>query len=415
MKNMKKIIFVSLFSLILIFGVNSVQAKEKYSSYNKGDKITVNVNDSDKLDFYVIENSGSDSDKVTAIYESTLGDPITYKPGTDGYEGSSVQKKLNELTNSWSNVISKRLLKADEVIPGITDVELKKLTAEKFEEPSYLFSVKEYWVSDCLIEDKTTYVFTVECFSEAAGFGVLAFAVSDEYQEEKPSTANIRPVITVSKKYVDGGVIIPEEDKIWKEFIEKFKNSDAVSQFIDDGYTVVFDYDDDYLNIKLTNTEKNKTWTTSFEYADGIINYVPNTDNENLFLDSNYWIPNTLFVLSEMKGYDIDKLIFWLDDKDNLTLINDGIEFNFKEIKITQNNQFVTGSITFDGVTSYKLDIKNGIKTYKVDNVLPSVESDEITTNPKTGSFIIIGITALVCILSFGLCLYFTNKKIKQV
>lgn len=219
----------------------------------------------------------------------------------------------------------------------------------------------------------------------------------------------------MSKKYVDGGVIISEEDKIWKEFIEKFKNSDAVSQFIDDGYTVVFDYDDDYLNIKLTNTEKNKTWTTSFEYADGIINYVPNTDNENLFLDSNYWIPNTLFVLSEMKGYDIDKLIFWLDDKDNLTLINDGIEFNFKEIKITQNNQFVTGSITFDGVTSYKLDIKNGIKTYKVDNDLPSVESDEITTNPKTGSFIIIGITALVCILSFGLCLYFTNKKIKQI
>lgn len=132
MKNMKKIIFVSLFSLILIFGVNSVQAKEKYSSYDKGDKITVNVNDNDKLDFYVIENSGSDSDKVTAIYESTLGDPITYKPGTDGYEGSSVQKKLNELTNSWSNVISKRLLKADEVIPGITDVELKKLTVEKF-------------------------------------------------------------------------------------------------------------------------------------------------------------------------------------------------------------------------------------------------------------------------------------------
>lgn len=292
---------------------------------------------------------------------------------------------------------------------------MKKLTVEKFEEPSYLFSVKEYWVSDCLIEDKAIYTFTVECFSEAVGFGVLGVAIFDEYNEEEPSTANIRPVITVSKKYVDGGVIISEEDKIWKEFIEKFKNSDAVSQFIDDGYTVVFDYDDDYLNIKLTNTEKNKTWTTSFEYADGIINYVPNTDNENLFLDSNYWIPNTLFVLSEMKGYDIDKLIFWLEDKDNLTLINDGIEFNFKEIKITQNNQFVTGSITFDGVTSYKLDIKNGIKTYKVDNDLPSVESDEITTNPKTGSFIIIGITALVCILSFGLCLYFTNKKIKQI
>ena len=431
MKNMKKIIFVSLFSLILMFGVNSVQAKEQYSSYNKGDKITVNVNDNDKLDFYVIENSGSDSDKVTAIYKNALGSPIVwnYANSECNYDNSVVAQELKKRTSSWSYASNIKLPSAVDIVGSDFDYAsesaLEQLGASTNPEgfgmihlenisTSPFYALENYGPTDYYT---SSVLFKAEegCNIYHYGYAQTRFSFLYVIVANLEKESNIRPVITVSKKYVDGGVIIPEEDKIWKEFIEKFKNSDAVSQFIDDGYTVVFDYDDDYLNIKLTNTEKNKTWTTSFEYADGIINYVPNTDNENLFLDSNYWIPNTLFVLSEMKGYDIDKLIFWLDDKDNLTLINDGIEFNFKEIKITQNNQFVTGSVTFDGVTSYKLDIKNGIKTYKVDNVLPSVESDEITTNPKTGSFIIIGITALVCILSFGLCLYFTNKKIKKV
>lgn len=412
MKNMKKIIFVSLFSLVLILGVNSVQAKEQYSSYNKGDKITVNVNDSDKLDFYVIENSGSDSDKVTAIYESTLGDPITYKPGTDGYEGSSVQKKLNELTNSWSNVISKRLLKADEVIPGITDVELKKLTVEKFEEPSYLFSVKEYWVSDCLIEDKAIYTFTVECFSEAVGFGVLGVAIFDEYNEEEPSTANIRPVITVSKKYVDGGVIIPEEDKIWKEFVNKL--NDLLVFEDNDTYRIIIDSGDDFLDILVHNNVNNTNWTISFKYADGILTYVPSTNEKDLIFADEF-IYSCINVISEMKGYDADKLLSWLSNQDNLTIDADGIQFSKKKVGKADDSETLSGVVPDEYFDNFKLDIKNGIKTFKVVNDLPSVEGDEITTNPKTGSFIIIGITALVCILSFGLCLYFTNKKIKQV
>ena len=412
MKNMKKIIFVSLFSLVLILGVNSVQAKEQYSSYNKGDKITVNVNDSDKLDFYVIENSGSDSDKVTAIYESTLGDPITYKPGTDGYEGSSVQKKLNELTNSWSNVISKRLLKADEVIPGITDVELKKLTVEKFEEPSYLFSVKEYWVSDCLIEDKAIYTFTVECFSEAVGFGVLGVAIFDEYNEEEPSTANIRPVITVSKKYVDGGVIIPEEDKIWKEFVNKL--NDLLVFEDNDTYRIIIDSGDDFLDILVHNNVNNTNWTISFKYADGILTYLPSTNEKDLIFADEF-IYSCINVISEMKGYDADKLLSWLSNQDNLTIDADGIQFSKKKVGKADDSETLSGVVPDEYFDNFKLDIKNGIKTFKVVNDLPSVEGDEITTNPKTGSFIIIGITALVCILSFGLCLYFTNKKIKQV
>ena len=412
MKNMKKIIFVSLFSLILMFGVNSVQAKEQYSSYNKGDKITVNVNDSDKLDFYVIENSGSDSDKVTAIYESTLGDPITYKPGTDGYEGSSVQKKLNELTNSWSNVISKRLLKADEVIPGITDVELKKLTVEKFEEPSYLFSVKEYWVSDCLIEDKAIYTFTVECFSEAVGFGVLGVAIFDEYNEEEPSTANIRPVITVSKKYVDGGVIIPEEDKIWKEFVNKL--NDLLGSENNDTYKIIIDSGDDFLDILVHNNVNNTNWTISFKYADGILTYVPSANEKDLIFADEF-IYSCINVISEMKGYNTDKLLSWLSNQDNLNIDTDGIQFSKKEVGKANDSETLSGVISDEYFDSFKLDIKNGIKTFKVVNDSSSDKSDEITTNPKTGSVMIIGITALVCILSFGLCLYFTNKKIKQV
>ena len=99
----------------------------------------------------------------------------------------------------------------------------------------------------------------------------------------------------------------------------------------------------------------------------------------------------------------------------NLNIDTDGIQFSKKEVGKANDSETLSGVISDEYFDSFKLDIKNGIKTFKVVNDSSSDKSDEITTNPKTGSVMIIGITALVCILSFGLCLYFTNKKIKQV
>lgn len=417
MKNMKKIIFVSLFSLVLILGVNSVQAKEQYSSYNKGDKITVNVNDSDKLDFYVIENSGSDSDKVTAIYESAFDDYVKFKPSANGYEGSGVQKKLNELTSSWSNVINKRLLTADEVIPGI---ELKKSVDEFLKEPSYLCNEKifTYWLSDTVKDEESggyILTFTISYFPDrnsSDGYSCNLFPGASGDSDFSTSSSKVRPVITVSKKYVDGGVIIPEEDKIWKEFVNKL--NDLLGSENNDTYKIIIDSGDDFLDILVHNNVNNTNWTISFKYADGILTYVPSANEKDLIFADEF-IYSCINVISEMKGYDADKLLSWLSNQDNLTIDTDGIQFSKKKVGKANDSETLSGVISDEYFDSFKLDIKNGIKTFKVVNDSPSDKSDEITTNPKTGSFMIIGITALVCILSFGLCLYFTNKKIKQV
>lgn len=416
MKNMKKMIFVSLFSLVLILGVNSVQAKEQYSSYNKGDKITVNVNDNDKLDFYVIENSGSDTDKVTAIYESTLGDSVRFEPSADGYEGSGVQKKLNELTSSWSNVINKRLLTADEVIPGI---ELKKSVDEFLKEPSYLCSSKafSYWLSDTVKDEETDYLltFSITRVPDRNGSGDYSCNLFPEASGDSvfsTTLAGVRPVITVSKEHVDGGVIIPEEDKIWKEFVNKL--NDLLVSENNDTYRIIIDSGDDFLDILVHNNVNNTNWTISFKYADGILTYVPSANEKDLIFADEF-IYSCINVISEMKGYDADKLLSWLSNQDNLTIDTDGIQFSKKKVGKANDSETLSGVISDEYFDSFKLDIKNGIKTFKVVNDSPSDKSDEITTNPKTGSVMIIGITALVCILSFGLCLYFTNKKIKQV
>lgn len=412
MKNMKKIIFVGLFSLSLILGVNTINADTNYSSYNAGDKITVNVNASEKQEFYVIEASDSSSDKVVAVTASVIGEAMEYGPGPDTsnpFEGSAIQTKLNELTSTWTNIISKRMLEINEVVP---DADLTAFNLISFEEPSYLCNIEEstkYWVST-KSKKISSLIIVPYVWRLTAKNCYLDSTIVAGYDDDSVPKAYLRPVITVSKEYVEDGIVVPEEDKVWKEFIEKFKNSDTVSQFKNDGFTVEFEYGDDYLNVKLIDTENNKSWTTSFKYADGIITYVSNANDENLFIDSNYWIPNTIYVLSEMKGYDADKLISWLSEQNNLTLTSDGIEFNTKEMEITLDTQFATGTLNYDGFTNYKLDIMNGIKTFKVDNDLPSDSDEEITTNPKTGSVMIIGITAIVCILSFGLCLYFTNR-----
>lgn len=412
MKNMKKIIFVGLFSLSLILGVNTINADTNYSSYNAGDKITVNVNASEKQEFYVIEASDSSSDKVVAVTASVMGEAMEYGPGPDTsnpFEGSAIQNKLNELTSTWTNIISKRMLEINEVVP---DADLTAFNLISFEEPSYLCNIEEstkYWVST-KSKKISSLIIVPYVWRLTAKNCYLDSTIVAGYDNDNVPKAYLRPAITVSKEYVEDGIVVPEEDKVWKEFIEKFKNSDTVSQFKNDGFTVEFEYGDDYLNVKLIDTENNKSWTTSFKYADGIITYVSNANDENLFIDSNYWIPNTIYVLSEMKGYDADKLISWLSEQNNLTLTSDGIEFNTKEMEITLDTQFATGTLNYDGFTNYKLDIMNGIKTFKVDNDLPSDSDEEITTNPKTGSVMIIGITALVCILSFGLCLYFTNR-----
>lgn len=409
MKNMKKIIFVGLFSLSLILGVNTINADTNYSSYNAGDKITVNVNASEKQEFYVIEASDSSSDKVVAVTASVIGEAMEYGPGPDAsnpFEGSAIQNKLNELTSAWINIISKRMLEINEVVP---DADLTAFNLISFEEPSYLCNIEEstkYWVST-KSKKISSLIIVPYVWRLTAKNCYLDSTIVAGYDDDSVPKAYLRPVITVSKEYVEDGIVVPEEDKIWKEFVNKLNHLLVFED--NDTYRIIIDSGDDFLDILVHNNVNNTNWTISFKYADGILTYVPSTNEKDLIFADEF-IYSCINVISEMKGYDADKLLSWLSNQDNLTIDADGIQFSKKKVDKVDDSETLNGVIPDEYFDSFKLDIKNGIKTFKVDNDLLSDADEEITDNPKTGSVMIIGITALVCILSFGLCLYFTNR-----
>lgn len=409
MKNMKKIIFVALFSLISLLGINTIKADANYNSYNAGDKITVNVNASEKQEFYVIEASDSSSDKVVAVTASVIGEAMEYGPGPDTsnpFEGSAIQTKLNELTSTWTNIISKRMLEINEVVP---DADLTVFDIKIFES-SYLCNLEnysEYWVST-KSKNLSSSIYVPYVYQQSSQSCYLSTTiVAGEGLSGDPPKAYLRPVITVSKEYVEDGIVVPEEDKIWKEFVNKLNHLLVFED--NDTYRIIIDSGDDFLDILVHNNVNNTNWTISFKYADGILTYVPNTNEKDLIFADEF-IYSCINVISEMKGYDADKLLSWLSNQDNLTIDADGIQFSKKKVDKVDDSETLNGVIPDEYFDSFKLDIKNGIKTFKVDNDLLSDADEEITDNPKTGSVMIIGITALVCILSFGLCLYFTNR-----
>lgn len=409
MKNMKKIIFVGLFFLISLLGINTIKADTNYNSYNAGDKITVNVNTSEKQEFYVIEASDNSSDKVVAVTASVMGEAMEYGPGPDTsnpFEGSAIQTKLNELTSTWTNIISKRMLEINEVVP---DADLTVFDIKTFES-SYLCNLEnysEYWVST-KSKNLSSSIYVPYVYQQSSQSCYLSTTiVAGEGLSGDPPKAYLRPVITVSKEYVEDGIVVPEEDKIWKEFVNKLN---YLLVFEDnDTYRIIIDSGDDFLDILVHNNVNNTNWTISFKYADGILTYVPSTNEKDLIFADEF-IYSCINVISEIKGYDADKLLSWLSNQDNLTIDADGIQFSKKKVDKVDDSETLNGVIPDKYFDSFKLDIKNGIKTFKVDNDLPSDVDEEITDNPKTGSVMIIGITALVCILSFGLCLYFTNR-----
>ena len=409
MKNMKKIIFVGLFFLISLLGINTIKADTNYNSYNAGDKITVNVNTSEKQEFYVIEASDNSSDKVVAVTASVMGEAMEYGPGPDTsnpFEGSAIQTKLNELTSTWTNIISKRMLEINEVVP---DADLTVFDIKTFES-SYLCNLEnysEYWVST-KSKNLSSSIYVPYVYQQSSQSCYLSTTiVAGEGLSGDPPKAYLRPVITVSKEYVEDGIVVPEEDKIWKEFVNKLN---YLLVFEDnDTYRIIIDSGDDFLDILVHNNVNNTNWTISFKYADGILTYVPSANEKDLIFADEF-IYSCINVISEMKGYDADKLLSWLSNQDNLTIDADGIQFSKKKVDKVDDSETLNGVIPDKYFDSFKLDIKNGIKTFKVDNDLPSDVDEEITDNPKTGSVMIIGITALVCILSFGLCLYFTNR-----
>lgn len=408
----KNILIYGLFLLVLFVIDTNVEAKT-YTTYKNGDEITVKLNDNEKSKFYVMEDK---DDKVVAVYEDVLGDMIAFGASENGYEGSEVQKSLNSLTASWSNAIEKRLVKVSEIIG---ENNLSSNYSKEFKTPSYFCNGKNYWLMDTYKEETEEYIVPFDVNYWISYCHIAARADNDEIKTK----SYIRPVITVSKDYVIGGSYISEEETLWQKFVETFKKTEIV-ETIKESEDTTIDITDTSDSLKVVASDGTNTWTTNFTYSDGIVTFVPSDGEDATRVFDGIWVVNCIYTLAKLKDYDIDKLDEWLNEDKTYVLATDGIELETGELKISDKNEFGSFELTADKILSFKLDIKNGLKTFS--NELPTENNkneeskkDEIGKNPNTGSLttmiiIILGVTLLIGIFAY---VYFIrnneSKKIK--
>ncbi|MBQ7136708.1 MAG: hypothetical protein IJO43_01870 [Bacilli bacterium] len=180
---MKKINYLLLAVLLLVVGLVNVEAKT-YTSYKEGDKITVNVNDTTKLDFYVIEDSVATNGQVSAIYANVFENKYTYEAS---------KEYVNTLKNEWNNVESVVLPSMQDVFGG--DVDLTE--SFDFTAPSWALSKYTYWTSTETEKEGELWVWTLGTSLDGTGNSGIYAATSESY---------LKPVINVSKNSVVGGV-----------------------------------------------------------------------------------------------------------------------------------------------------------------------------------------------------------------
>lgn len=177
---MKKIKYLLLIILILFAGVINVNA-EGYVGYKVGDKITVNVNDTTKLDFYVIEDSNESNDKVMAIYANTFENAYTYE---------AANEYINTLSDEWSKVETV-------FIPSMQDVfgeDVSLTDSFDFNEPTWALSKNTYWTSTESEMDEEIWVWALGTTLDGKGNAGTFSATQERY---------LKPVINVSKAHIE--------------------------------------------------------------------------------------------------------------------------------------------------------------------------------------------------------------------
>lgn len=425
----RNILMCGLISFALFMGFTSVEAKT-YTTYNVGDEITVNLNDKLKEKFLVIENN---SDSVKAIYKGTLGEDIKWPEAvtttTCTFDGSVVDQALKQRTATWTNVTDVTLPTANDIVrefdytssdaldslvqqtnpsgaAGI--VHLDNLTGVPFYALNNAEGTKFFTKSTVSRNNSTS----TDCEIYVYGYAMTDFPF---FYVSTHDNGSIRPIITVSKENVVGGSYVSENETIWNNFVAKYKTTEFIKTLIDGENITSTDS-----TLKILFNDGTNTLTTNFTYADGVVEYVPSNNEDNAIVDS-LWVINCIYALAELKGYDIDKLSEWLDEDREYTLAVDGIELKTEEFTTTDESEFGESTLTIDKILSFKLDIKNGLKTFSnkveeakkdevVDESLNEVV-DEVVENPKTGDATRYIILSLGTLLVIGTLIYMKIRK----
>lgn len=378
---MKKLnnILKSLVLLICIFiGVNGVSAKSsiEYTEYKKGDVISVRLNDTETMDFYVLSASDENSNTVNAISENTIGDKMNY---------ADAQKHLITLKESWTNV-NEITLPSITILLGNVD-----LTENfEFEEPEYSIIDNSYWTytgeNEKWILGKT----------EEGNGSASKIALTE--------TAHLRPVITVNKEKVLNGTYVNEEQYAWNNFVTLFKNSDLVKFYkTDEDYTISIISDNSSMKVVLS--DETDTWTTNFTYKDGVISYnSPEYDLNSLAKDSlidSLFVEECIKILAELKDYDYEEVELMIDStkEEDLKLSEYGIEYTTKTHKYTEEDENGTGEVTISYCSSLKMDLVNGFPQLEKKSESASIKNPDTGIFGKTGLFILI---IVICGLAYA-------------
>lgn len=400
---MKKYLFSILAFMMFFCGLVVVDAKT-YTAYEVGDKVSINVNDTEKKDFYVISESDETSTTVTAVYEDVLGEMMWFGPTSAGLSGSQAEANLKTLTANWNNPTEIRLLKGSEILK---DFVVSVNVSEDFTTPTYFNIGKSYWTQDVAVNGEIYYPLLVTTWNTYSN-------IHASTNNAPASGGYIRPVVTVSKDYVVGGLVEEDIDyqQVWKEFIEKFQKTELIHYWEDEEIEVDVDYTDTTMTVTMTDTELNETYVTNFVYEDGVVKYVPigtvNEDNLAQAIYNQLWIVNCIYTISDIKGYDVEQVLEDLETENNYNIEIEGLIYKTKNYNYSETSDSGSVDINLDYATDFQLDIVNGIEIYETGNNVGKVD------NPKTGISFPIGIAVMALIVSGGIFLLRNKKYFKK-
>lgn len=232
---MKKRLIIIMMIIICILGLGynlflqNQDNDDAFKIYNIGDKVTVELSQNIKGDFYVLKKSSSSEENVTLFAEKNIGTSAFNNDYSDGneYNGSLIENKLNDLTKLWTNVIEKRLITVEEIEnTGLTEriTENRCIQDDCPQEYTYIKknsfllyplsndeSLNEiYWTmtkvdsSDNTTGNTNRYVYYVD-LSGCIDNHIVGYMTGSQWNEDGTFFENfgIRPVITISKEYIN--------------------------------------------------------------------------------------------------------------------------------------------------------------------------------------------------------------------
>lgn len=412
---MKKMLAIMLSAFVLFSGMNIVDAKN-YKTYNTGDEITVNVDGTNLYKFYVISDSGSD---LVALSKDVVDSSVDF--GKINYEDAI--NKINSLKTAWTNTSDVYLPTMQLIFGDSTSF----TDSFDFTTPAYALSKTNYWTSTEFFINGETWIWTIS--TKLDGTGVTGIS-------DKVSKAAVKPVINISKDHVEGAVLsddsstggmgdatpdddnniigtggyyTPTEDEmIWFDFKDAYFSTDYYSEIEDNTVTVSIINREIVFVVNAGNSDE---YNFKFKYCDGLITYEPSNNNEYCDSIEYKYVLNAIYALAKLKNYNFDTLSEFLDSKNNLTIDQDGIEYKEGECTSCVNDGTVTGCATFNTgkFDSFKLDVKNGIKSFNT----TEDKKEETVENPKTGNFTQYGIIT-VAIIAVGTLGYVSIRKFNK-